>query len=412
MKVGLHILSSWANSMRYIARLGLRYRKILKDTSYLELTQRYAGSALGPAWIIIYPLVFLLIYLFLYMVVFRVRFPGLGTLNYVIYVFCGLVPYLIVMESVTRGLQVIKENIHLIKNVIMPIELIPVRLVIVSFLAQGASMMMMIALALFDGELSWRVIFLPVVLVLFAMLLTGVVYAISSLGVLFNDLTYIINLLMTALMFVSPIAFKPDMVPAGMQAVIYLNPVSYPLEAIRWSLLSNFEPNIFRLAAFIRIARAVIIIAADHRTLVITLAFGLELAIGFPDIAFQCMKSRRAWFDTHTFGDSAPAFAVILVVITQHVLAGNPQLMSQCTAIIHIARGPATIYDVFIHQIARCAESHRHIIDKAVAVTTGIDIHVTELSVHPDIAGAWAKTKCVAITKSLGIETKCQAQCE
>ena len=250
MKGVLQILSSWTNSMRYIARLGLRYSKILKDTSYLELTQRYAGSALGPAWIIIYPLVFLLIYLFLYMVVFRVRFPGLGTLNYVIYVFCGLVPYLIVMESVTRGLQVIRENIHLIKNVIMPIELIPVRLVIVSFLAQGASMMMMIALALFDGELSWRVIFLPVVLVLFAMLLTGAVYAISSLGVLFNDLTYIINLMMTALMFVSPIAFKPDMVPPGMEAVIYLNPVSYPLEAIRWSLLSNFEPNIFRLVAF------------------------------------------------------------------------------------------------------------------------------------------------------------------
>ena len=244
------ILSGWISSLQTLAAIAWRFRNILKATSILELKQRYAGSAVGPAWIIIYPLVFLMIYLFLYMVVFQVRFPGLGTLNYVVYVFCGLVPYLIIMESVMRGLQIIRENIHLIKNVIMPIELIPVRLVMVSFLAQGASIALMIALALLDGEICWRIVFFPIVLCLFAMMLVGVVYAVSSLGVLFNDLTYIVNLLMTALMFLSPIAFKPEMVPPGLQAVIYLNPISYPLEAIRWSLLSSFEPNWFRLIAF------------------------------------------------------------------------------------------------------------------------------------------------------------------
>jgi lipopolysaccharide transport system permease protein len=250
MTAMVQTVSEWLRSIRSVGDVAWRFRSILKATSILELTQRYAGSALGPAWIIVFPLCFLLIYLFLYMVVFQVRFPGASGLNYVVYVFTGLVPYLIMMESVTRGLQIIKENIHLIKNVIMPIELIPVRLVLVSFLAQGASTALMVALALLDGELSWRIIFFPFVMVLFAMMLIGAVYAVSSLGVLFNDLTYIVNLLITALMFLSPIAFKPEMVPPGLQLVIYLNPISYPLEAIRWSLLASYEPNYFRLIAF------------------------------------------------------------------------------------------------------------------------------------------------------------------
>ena len=164
------VLGGWTASLQSLTQVAWRFRNILKATSILELKQRYAGSAVGPAWIIIYPLVFLLIYLFLYMVVFQVRFPGSGTLSYVVYVFTGLVPYLIIMESVTRGLQIIRENIHLIKNVIMPIELIPVRLVMVSFLAQGASIALMICLALFDGEICWRILLLPVVLSLFAMI--------------------------------------------------------------------------------------------------------------------------------------------------------------------------------------------------------------------------------------------------
>lgn len=227
-----------------------QFRRMLFATSLLELRQRYAGSALGPLWIILYPLVFLSIYMFLYLVIFQVRFPGMGGLGFVVFVFSGLVPYLVMMESLTRGALVIKENIHLIKNVIMPVELVPLRLVVVSFLAQSASFLLLTMLTLIDGELSWRVIFMPVVLLLVAAFILGLVYYVACLGVIFNDVSYIVNLTMVALMFLSPIAFKTEMVPAHLSVIVYLNPVSYPLEAVRWSLLSSHEANLFRLLAF------------------------------------------------------------------------------------------------------------------------------------------------------------------
>lgn len=227
-----------------------RFRPMLIATSVLELKQRYAGSVLGSVWVVIYPLLFLSIYLFLYMVILRVRFPGMSSLGYVVFVFTGLVPYLVIMESMTRGVSVIRENLHLIKNVIMPIELVPLRMVLVSFMAQTTSLALLIALTVLAGDLSWRVVFLPAVLALIALMILGFVFYVSSLGVVFNDIGQIVNLVMVALMFVSPIAFRSDMVPEALRIVVYGNPIAYPLEAVRWSLLASHETDIFRLVAF------------------------------------------------------------------------------------------------------------------------------------------------------------------
>lgn len=227
-----------------------RFRQMLAATGILELKQRYAGSALGSAWILLYPAIFLSIYLILYLVIFEVRFPGMTSLGFVVFVFSGLVPYLVIIEAVTRGAVIVKENMHLIKNVIMPVELVPLRLVMVSLMAQTASFLVLIALSLIDGSLGWRVLFLPPILLLVSIYVLGFVYYVACLGVIFNDVAYIVNLAMVALMFLSPIAFKPDMVPTMLQAIVYLNPVSYPLEVIRWSVLSGYDVNLFRALVF------------------------------------------------------------------------------------------------------------------------------------------------------------------
>lgn len=252
------IVPAGANSAALaLIRAAYRFRRTLFSTAVLELKQRYAGSALGSVWIVLYPLIFLSIYLFLYLVIFQVRFPGMSSLGFVVYVFSGLVPYLVMMESVTRGAVVIKENIHLIKNVIMPVELVPLRLVLVSFLGQTASFALLLVLIGIEWEFGWRLIFLPLVLLAFAAFILGFVYYIAGLGVVFNDVSYIVNLAMIALMFLSPIAFKPDMVPPHLLAIVYLNPISYPLEAIRWCLISSYEADPYRLAAFPVLAIAV-----------------------------------------------------------------------------------------------------------------------------------------------------------
>ena len=232
-----------AGSSSQMTQLILQYRKILWATTRIELAKRYAGSSLGLAWVFLYPSLLLCVYLFVYMVVFRVRFPGFSQWEYVLYIFCGLVPYFGFVEAANSGCVSIKQNIHLIKNVMMPIELIPVRVVLVSVATQMVSTGILILLITGTGLLSLHLVWLPVVVVLQLLALGGLIWVLAAIGIAFPDVGYFVNLFTLLLLFISPIGFTPDMIPDGFAFMVYLNPIHYMIEMFRASLLYGSVPS-------------------------------------------------------------------------------------------------------------------------------------------------------------------------
>ena len=89
-------------SQRMVAVI-FRYRRMLVAITKIELAKRHAGSVLGFSWVVLQPALLLSVYVFVYMVVLRMRFEGFSRFDYVLYVFCGLVPYLGFMEALTTG---------------------------------------------------------------------------------------------------------------------------------------------------------------------------------------------------------------------------------------------------------------------------------------------------------------------
>ena len=229
-------------------------RRILLTTTFFELRKKYAGSAVGIGWVFLYPLLFLGIYLFLYLVVFKVRFPDMSSFQYVIYVFSGLVPYLGLMEVVNSSVVTMRQNAHLVKNVIMPIELVPFRTMLIGLVSQLAGLLIVLILVVSDGALSTNVIFFPLILATQAMLLAGLAWMLGALGVLLPDLSTFTGLLMLFLLFLSPVAFHPAMVPETLQFVLYVNPVHYVLGAFRWSLIDGTVFPLWQLGMFVAIS--------------------------------------------------------------------------------------------------------------------------------------------------------------
>ncbi len=240
-----------------------QYRKLLYSTTKFELQKRYAGSLLGYAWLVLYPLLFLSVYLFLWLVIFKMRFPGYSELAYVVFVFSGLVPFLFVNESIGSVTTVIKQNIHLIKNVIIPIDLIPARVVGVVFPSFIIGSLLITILSAVNGTLSWGILLLPFVMILLIAFILGICLLLAPLGVFLPDLSNIVNLMMTLLMFLSPIAFKSDMVPSSLQLVILVNPISYILEAFRYVFIGGHEVFIWQWLMFIIISLATFCIGAS-----------------------------------------------------------------------------------------------------------------------------------------------------
>jgi len=220
-----------------LARILVSNRQVLRATTRVELEKRYSGSLLGRAWIFVYPVLLLSIYLFLYIVIFKVRYADLSTLGYVVYIFSGLVPYIGLMEAITAGAVSVKMNLHLVRNIILPIELIPVRAVCVAMVSELIGLVMLLGLTLVNGSATPRLLLLPVALAIEIVYLLGVVLFLAPLGVLFPDIAYFTNLAVLFVLFVSPIAFKPSALPSAVHFIVWINPVYYLLLPFRLCVL-------------------------------------------------------------------------------------------------------------------------------------------------------------------------------
>ena len=77
--------------------------RLLVAITRVELSKRYAGSVLGPLWLVLQPALLLSVYIFVYLVVFKMRFADFSRLDYVLYVFTGLIPYMGTIDAITSG---------------------------------------------------------------------------------------------------------------------------------------------------------------------------------------------------------------------------------------------------------------------------------------------------------------------
>lgn len=220
-----------------------RNRGVLLAISRSELLKRYAGSALGASWLVIYPVCLLSIYLFVYMVVFQMRLPDKTPLEYVIYVFAGLIPYIGFMESMNSGAAAIRSNMHLVKTVMLPIELIPVRSVVVAMASQLVSLTILVSMVLFEIGFSYHFLWLPLAFIVQFLFLLGIVWILSAMTVLLPDILQIVSLLTLMLIFLTPIGFTPEMVPSALMLIVDFNPLYYMIEIFRYCLVyQEFPP--------------------------------------------------------------------------------------------------------------------------------------------------------------------------
>jgi len=235
-----------------MARTIVQHGRLLASITRVELAKRHAGSALGLAWVVLQPALLLSVYLFVYLVVGGSRVLSTsGRLDYVLYVFCGLVPYLGVMEALTSGGVSIRQNMHLVKNVMLPIELIPVRSVLVGMTSQLVSLAIVLVLIAVSGSLTWRIALLPAALLLEVLWLVGLTWMLSSVTVALPDVMYFVNLFIFLLMWLSPIGYRPELIPAALRWTLYLNPIFYLTQAFRAALLAGEHASLGVWAVYV-----------------------------------------------------------------------------------------------------------------------------------------------------------------
>lgn len=245
-----------------VARTLWRYRSILTSTTRLELNKKYAGSFLSFGWIMLHPLLFLGTYVVLFMLIFQVTLPGQTKLGYMVFLFAGLIPFLTFAEVSTSAAVTIRQNMHLLKNVIAPVEIIPARVVAVALVAQAVGLALCLGLAAFEGAWTARLLALPLVLTVASMFYLGLAMTVAPIGMIVPDLAYGIGIAVNLAMFLSPIAFRRDMVPDLAKFLVDYNPVTYLIEGYRTVLMPTHTPDWGNLAIFLVLAIVILELGA------------------------------------------------------------------------------------------------------------------------------------------------------
>lgn len=212
---------------RHSGRLIRDHFRLLLRVSWSELRARYAGSLFGVGWSLLTPLLMLAIYAAVYAVIFDIRIPGLTTSEYVLYIFAGLVPYLMTSEAIGTSVTSVIASRSVWTNTVFPVDLAPPKSVLLSQVTMLAGFGVILGALAVRGQLRWTVLVLPVVWGLHVLALLGVTWMLALVNLVFRDLQNAIGLLLMALMIASPIAYTPEMVPQNLRILLLANPY-YP----------------------------------------------------------------------------------------------------------------------------------------------------------------------------------------
>jgi lipopolysaccharide transport system permease protein len=225
----------------------LSHGRLLLRVTRNELRQRHAGSILGFGWVFLAPLLVLGIYSVIYLEIFKVKVPGLSSGEYVVYIFCGLVPYLAAAESIAVGVTAVISNKSVLNNTVFPIDLTPVKSVLEAQAVMLVGIPIVVVGALATGNLRRMIVLLPLIWVLNIIWLTGVNWLLSVMNVIMRDLQNLISAILMVMLVASPIAYTPAMVPDKLKPILALNPFAYFVVAYQQVIMLGEWPSTVHL---------------------------------------------------------------------------------------------------------------------------------------------------------------------
>ena len=175
-------------------------------------------------------------------IVFSQVFGATG--GYAAYVLTGLVAWNFFSQTTNGTIWGMIWGGNLMKRIYIPRTVFAVSSLGTGLVNLTLSLVPTIGIMIFTGvPIKPTVLFLPVSVLLLAMFTLGLGLLVSTFGVFFVDVAEIYQIALTAWMYLSPVIYKLEYLPANWQWLIYLNPMFYLINLFRAPLYDGRIPS-------------------------------------------------------------------------------------------------------------------------------------------------------------------------
>ena len=222
----------------------IAYRELFFYFAWRDVKVRYKQTVVGASWVVLQPISQMVIF-----TVFFNKVAGIGSGNtavpYAIFSFTGLLFWNLFSASLTRISNSMTDNQGVITKIYFPRIILPFASVIVGLIDFLFAFLVFIGLMIyfsFPPTLEAVLLLLPARAVTCVAAL-GIGMFFAALNVKYRDVKQIVPFLLSVGLFVTPVIYPITSIPQQYQWLLYLNPMTGVINAMRSSFLGTAVIN-------------------------------------------------------------------------------------------------------------------------------------------------------------------------
>ena len=225
--------------MTELVRETYRYRELIWALALKELKVRYKRSVLGFLWALLNPALMMVVMTLVFSTILRFAIP-----HYAIFLLSVLLPWTFFSQSLSYSVDSIVGNGELIKKVAVPKLIFPVAAVVSNIINLLLSLIpLAILVPLMGHPFYWTWIYLPVPMLALIIFTMGVTFFFAGANVYYRDVAHIVQVVLSAWFYFTPIIYALDFIPANRQWLFKLNPIIYVINGFRLSIYYGQLPK-------------------------------------------------------------------------------------------------------------------------------------------------------------------------
>jgi len=215
------------------------YRYLLKQLVRRDIVARYKRSFLGVAWTMLNPLGTMLIMTFVFSNLFK------SVQSYPVYILSGLIAWNFFAQGTNAAMSGLVWGGSLMQRIYLPRTIFGVSAIGTALVNLLLSIIpLLLVMVITQTTIHLTFLFLPISILLLTGFALGFGLLLSALAIFFPDVAEMYQILLMAWMYLTPVIYPEEIIPAQFMTIYRINPMYWMLKMFRMPVYEGVIPSL------------------------------------------------------------------------------------------------------------------------------------------------------------------------